>query len=238
MPNGSPRSSECIRPSPSNVSRSTSRSRARPSIAAGNLLGRIRLVAGRHGGVGGEHHPLPSPRERLLQRSDAGRTLSAGELERRKAACPSLRCTTAGSIPSAAAHAAAHAQQDILREPRDRVSDVQLRGNPPVDPTVLGHIRVEQEQRHPPHRNPPDLRHDIAPEDRNRDPQRRPVRISDGRREPSGSMSSQYSCCHPDASSRWRKYPCRYIRPTATRGTARSDASFRKSPANPPRPPE
>ena len=54
----------------------------------------------------------------------------------------------------------------------------------------------------------------------------------------SGSVSTQYSCCQPDPSIRWRKYPWRYMRPTATSGSPMSDASLRMSPASTPRPPE
>ena len=70
---------------------------------------------------------------------------------------------------------ATHAEQRVLREARDRIRDIQLRGDPPLKAAVLGHISVEQEQRHPTHSHTPDLRTDLPATDRHRDPQRSPI---------------------------------------------------------------
>ena len=82
---------------------------------------------------------------------------------------------------------ATDAEQRVLREARDRIRDIQLRGDPPLKTTVPRHISVEQEQRHPADSHPPDLSPHLPPTNRQRNHQRPPVNTAhQGRRKPLG----------------------------------------------------
>jgi hypothetical protein len=63
-----------------------------------------------------------------------------------------------GLDPHRGEHAhAAHAEQDVLGQPRDGVADVELRADPAREPGVLRALRVEQVDRDAPGLDPPDL---------------------------------------------------------------------------------
>ena len=101
---------------------------------------------------------------------------------------------------------AADAEQRVLPQPHLGIADVEARGDPAVAHAVLRPVRVEQQQRHATDVDAPDLRDDVAPGDRDGDRHRRavaPVTSAAGTR--SGSVSTQYSCCQPEPSIRWRK---------------------------------
>ena len=70
---------------------------------------------------------------------------------------------------------ATDAEQRVLRETGDRIRDVELRGDPPLEASVLGPIGVEQKQRHATDSHTPDLRAYLLATDRHRDRQRPPI---------------------------------------------------------------
>ena len=75
------------------------------------------------------------------------------------AAWPSLRCSRPGLDAQRRERAdAADAEQDVLREPRVRLADVEARGDPAGGEVVLRPLGVEQVERHAADVDAPDLR--------------------------------------------------------------------------------
>ena len=74
---------------------------------------------------------------------------------------------------------AADAQEQLLADPDPGVAAVEPRGQRPVRLGVLGHVRVEQQQRRPPDLDPPDPRVQDAGGRLDRDQERLVVRAGD-----------------------------------------------------------
>src|SRR5881397_4082113 len=72
------------------------------------------------------------------------------------AACPSFACQAAGSYPRVRKHShAPDAQDPLLPQPQVRPAGVEPMGQPAVGRVVLCEIRVQEEDRHPTHHDPP-----------------------------------------------------------------------------------
>ena len=98
---------------------------------AGHLLAGIGLVTGRNRRVRGEHRPLPGGRQRRLDRRSA-RRLSTRQLQHRERRMPLVQMHQYRVDPQRRQRAhPTSAEQRVLRQARDRICDIQLRGDPP-----------------------------------------------------------------------------------------------------------
>ena len=141
-----------------------------------HLLGRIGVVAGRDRRVRGEHRPRPRRGDRGIEPVAVAQPGSS-ELERGERGVALVEVYDARLDPERAQRAdAADAEQDVLREPRFGVGDVQPRGDPAIERLVLRAVGVEQEQRNPPHVHAPDPRGHVGVVDRDLDRHRLAVR--------------------------------------------------------------
>ena len=94
---------------------------ASSAVRVEELVGTVRLVAGRHGCVRREHAPLADPRERVVER-DPGRHVGGRQLESRQGGVALVEVQYAGLDPEGAQRAhAADAEQPVLPEPDRRV---------------------------------------------------------------------------------------------------------------------
>ena len=206
-PNGSAASSGCVRPRRTSVLGVDSHLRRDAPQRLGDLGGGIGVVAGRHRRVGGEHGALADGLEGLVHRRAGALALGARELEAGHGGVALVEVHDARLDAERVQRPhAADAEQRVLAEPHAGVADVQAGGDPAVGEVVLRPVGVEQEQRHAADVDSPHLGHDRALADRDADRQRLavgPRTSAAGTR--SGSVSTQYSCCQPEASIRWRK---------------------------------
>jgi hypothetical protein len=138
-----------------------------PADGALHLLGRVRVVAGRHRRVRGEDRPGPGGLQRRLERLARAQRL-AGELERRQRRVAFVEVDDRRVKAQGAQRPhPAHAEQDVLRQARLLVGHVQPGGDPALERPVLRKLRVQKEQRHPPHVDAPDLSDHVGVVDRN-----------------------------------------------------------------------
>ncbi len=132
----------------------------------GRLLRRVRVVAGRDGGVRGEDRAAADRLERLLHRLPGlerrPRQLQAGE---RRMPLVEVHDARVDAERVERPHAA-DAQQQVLAEPDVPVADVQPRGDPAVGEVVLRPVGVEQQQRHAADVDAPDLGDEVAAAER------------------------------------------------------------------------
>ena len=150
-----------------------------------HLVGRVRVVARRNRRVGREDHAAADVRERrgeVVARAHRG----PRHLDGREGGVALVHVHDAGlDVERAQRGGAADAEQHVLRQAGGAVAVVQARRDPARGAPVLGQVGVEQQQRHPPHVDPPHLGGDLIAADRHRDAQRRPVLAGgdeDGRR--------------------------------------------------------
>ena len=151
------------------------------------LLRRVALVAGLERRVRREDDVPAHPLERLLERRPL-LDVERGALERRQRRMALVQVHDVGMDVERLEHArAADPEQPVLREPDVRVAVVGARRRPPAHRVVLGQLRVEQEQRHAPDLDAPDLEGDRAAEERDRQAQRLAVRpVDEGHRQLGG----------------------------------------------------
>ena len=126
----------------------------------------VRLIAGRHRGVGGEHHLLTHPGPGGVPpgfSANQSRCWRLGPLLRQQLKHPQHRVPLV-QVVDRGCHAhgpqrthTAHAQHRVLRQPHGAVALVQARGDPAAHWAVFGQIGVQQVQRHPAHVDPPDV---------------------------------------------------------------------------------
>jgi hypothetical protein len=148
----------------------------------GDLPRLVGVVARRDGRVRGEDRLRARRLEGILERRARGLRLLVRELERRERGMPLVEVHEAGLDAHRAQRAhAAHAEQDVLRQARVRVADVQPRGDPPGELVVLGPLGVEQVERDAAHVDAPDLRDDVDPADRDGHRERQAVVAGDER---------------------------------------------------------
>ena len=166
MPNGSPSSSGRVRPRAMTSRGVGAELGGHPGERVEDLRGRVGVVAGRDRGVGGEDRPLG--RDGRLERHERGVALVEVEQPR----LDPERGERAG---------AADTEQDVLREPRVGLADVQARGDPARGQVVLRPLRVEQVERDAADVDAPDLRGDRHVADGDGDGQRLAVGTGDER---------------------------------------------------------
>ena len=149
---------------------------------AGDLRGRVGVVAGGHRRVGGEDRALARGGQGVLARHAVlGRR--AGDLQPGQRRMALVEVDDAGLHAERVQHAhAADAEQRVLPQPDLGVADVKPRGDPAVRDAVLGPVGVEQQQRHAADVDPPHLGHDVAAHDGDGDRQRLAVVAGDERR--------------------------------------------------------
>ncbi len=142
---------------------------------AHHVVAREGLVARRNGGVRGEHQ---APACRLEGGFD-GRSpchLATRQLEGGECGVPLVEVHEGWFYAHGRERAdASNAEQRVLRQPNDRVLNVELRGDPPLETAVLGPIGIEQQQRDATDRHAPDLRCHLGASDRYRDRERVPI---------------------------------------------------------------
>ena len=240
-PNGSRSSSGLVRPRRTSSPASTPSSPAMPAERARRPGSRgVGVVARRDRRVGGEDGARADGLERVVGEPvalDSRRASSSAA----NAAWPSLRCTTPGSIAERVQRAhAADAEQQVLGQAQVAVADVQARGDPAVGDVVLRAVGVEQQQRDAADVDAPDLRDEVAVADRDGDRDRLAVVAGDERGGHAVRVGVDPVLVLPAARRRCAGGSSRggTCRPTATSGSARSEASLRMSPASTPRPPE
>ena len=140
-----------------------------------DLVRRVGVVAGRDRRVGGEDRAPAGDLQRGRQRAVAA-VLAPRELERHERRVALVEVHDAGLDPHRLERAdAADAEQQVLREPRVLVADVEAAGDPARGLGVLRPVRVEQVQRHAADVRAPDLAHDLDVADRDGDRDRRAV---------------------------------------------------------------
>ena len=147
----------------------------------------VRLVPGRHGGVGREDAAVARRGERVVGRR-ARRHLLGRELERGEGGVALVEVQHAGLDPERAERAhRAEAEQPVLAEARERVPLVEPGGDPPVERVVLLELGVEEVERDAPDLRPPDVERDLAAEERERERERAAVLVAHlNRRKPLG----------------------------------------------------
>jgi hypothetical protein len=153
--------------------------------------------------VGREHGAPAGVLERCVERPAGG----SRALERREGGVALVEVQDVGIQAHGGEHPhAAHAEQHVLRQPGDGIAHVELRGDPAREARVLRALGVEQEHGDPPGLDAPDLHGHVLTMDGHLDGDGPAVVVAHehgGRR--SGSVGTQYSCCQPLASRRWRK---------------------------------
>ena len=134
-----------------------------PERSVGDLVGRVRVVARRHRRVGGEDRARAGRRERVVGRAPlrSASPRASSRQAKRGVALVEVDDRRVDAERAQRPHAA-DAEQRVLGEPDVRVADVQARRDPAVGRRVLGPVGVEQQQRHAPDVDPPDLRDDLA----------------------------------------------------------------------------
>jgi hypothetical protein len=136
----------------------------------GHLRGRVRVVARRDRRVRGEDRPAAHRLERVVQGRRAARQLGARELEAGEGRVALVEVHDAGIDAQRMQRAhAADAEQRVLPQAHAGVAHVQARGDPAVREVVLRPVGIEQQQRHAPDVDAPDLRDDLALADRHGD---------------------------------------------------------------------
>ena len=147
-----------------------------------HLLGRVGVVSGGHRRVGGEDRARACALERLLRRAAVGHVLGR-QLDRRQRRVPLVEMQRAGlDVHGAQGSHAAHAEHDVLREPRLRVADVQAVADPARLGVVVRVVGVEQVERHAADVDPPDECLDLALAERHLDRQRLALAVRHERR--------------------------------------------------------
>ena len=146
-------------------------------------LGLVGVVARGHRGVRGEHGARAGRVQRVLQRR-AARQLGAGQLQRGEGgvALVEVHHRRVDAHRPQRAHAA-HAEQQVLGEAQVARAGVQARADPACHRAVLRAVGVEQEERHAPDVEAPDLRDDVLGADGDGDRDRlAPVAGDEGHR--------------------------------------------------------
>ena len=114
------------------------------AVCGYELVGRVRLVAGRDRRVRREHDPLASCLERRLQ-TRPGCDLVGRELERRQGRVSLVEMQDRGpDVESAQDAHAAEAEQTVLRKADRPARLVQAAGRPSLNRVVLRHVGVEE----------------------------------------------------------------------------------------------
>ena len=157
--------------------------------------------------MGREDAPVARLRERVVERGSR-RDVVGGELERRERGMTLVEVEDAGLDPERAQRPhGADPEQPVLPEARERVALVQARGDPAVDRVVLVELGVEEVERDAADLDAPDVERDLAPGERERQPQRchRPRASTWTVGRCSGTICVQYSCWRPVRSTRcWK----------------------------------
>jgi len=133
----------------------------------GDLLGRVRVVAGRDRGVGREDGARAGGRERVVQREAAAQRLAARELEAREGGVALVEVHDGRVDVHRAQRAhATDPEHRVLGEAQVALADVQARRDEAVGRGVLGPVGVEQQERDAADLDAPDLRDDLPVGDR------------------------------------------------------------------------
>ena len=207
MPGCSPRRAGSARQRPMNSRSPDAEPRGQPTVRGHELLGRVRLVPGRDRRVRREDDTRAHGFERVLEATRRPRPPRAASSSAASAGWPSFRCRTAGSIPSAR---------------RTRTPPIPSR--PYCASLTAGCTRTGVPSSTAARGRSPARRRRAAAAARGRRPRARPrTRAAPKRSDASsrsgdpsgrapgpsagscGSLASQYSCCRPVTSSRWRK---------------------------------
>ena len=153
-----------------------------PADGALHLLRRIGVVACGHRRVRREDGALAGRVEREPERFACAEPLGR-ELERGQRRVTFVQVDQAWLDSECPQRTdPAHAEQHVLRQTGVRVGFIQPCSDPALEWTVLGNVRVEQEQRYPSHLHTPDPRGDVRVVDREHDRQRSLSLVADQRR--------------------------------------------------------
>ena len=121
-----------------------------------HLMALVSLVAGRHRGVGGEHHLLAHSGPGVIDPALGPCLEHQLKHPQRRVPLVQVVCGWRNAQCAQGPHAP-NTQHGVLGQPDRPTALIQARGHPAPDLAVLRQIGVQQIQRHPAHIHPPDL---------------------------------------------------------------------------------